>query len=41
MEAPVNEDTTVYTLSFADDQVGIVQNINNMEHMTRKLSEEH
>lgn len=36
----MDENTTEYTLSFADDQVVIAQNIEDMEYMSRKLIEE-
>jgi hypothetical protein len=31
------QDTTIYSMLFADDQLLIVQDYDNLEYMTRKL----
>jgi len=41
MGIPVDDDSTVYTLSFADDQAVAAQDIDDIEYMTRKLMEEY
>jgi len=40
MGIPLNN-TTLYTLSFADDQVILAQDFEDLEYMTRKLVEEY
>lgn len=37
---PINENT-IYSLSFADDQVVIEQDLDEIDYMTRKLIEEY
>ncbi|XP_030751615.1 uncharacterized protein LOC115879109 [Sitophilus oryzae] len=41
MRLPVDDDTTVYILSFADDQAVVAQDIEDLECMTRKLNEDY
>lgn len=41
MGIPLDDEYTVYTLSFADDQVVVAQDIDDIEYMTRKLIEEY
>jgi hypothetical protein len=40
MDIPI-QNTYVYSLSFADDQVLLAQDHDDMEHMARKLKEEY
>jgi hypothetical protein len=35
------QDTTIYSILFADDQLIIAQDYENLEYMTRKLIEEY
>lgn len=41
MGTPLDEETTLYTLSFADDQIVIAQDVDDLNYMTRKLVEEY
>lgn len=41
MGIPLNDNTTLYTLCFADDQVVIAQDRDDLNYMTRKLVEEY
>lgn len=41
MGIPLNDDTTLYTLCFADDQVIVAQDQEDLTYMTRKLIEEY
>lgn len=41
MGIPLDEDTTLYTLQFADDQIIMAQEIEDIEYMTRKAIEEY
>jgi len=41
MRIPVDDDYTGYTLSFADDQAVVAQDIDDREYKTRKLMEEY
>ncbi|XP_045462483.1 uncharacterized protein LOC123672426 [Harmonia axyridis] len=41
MGTPFDEETTLYTLSFADDQIVIAQDVDDLNYMTRKLVEEY
>ncbi|XP_030757829.1 uncharacterized protein LOC115883613 [Sitophilus oryzae] len=41
MGLPVDDDTTVYTLSFGDDWAVVAQDIDDLEYMTRNLIEEY
>ncbi|XP_044749542.1 uncharacterized protein LOC123310188 [Coccinella septempunctata] len=41
MGIPLNDETTLYTLCFADDQILIAQDQDDLNYMTRKLVEEY
>ena len=41
MGVPLNDNTTLYTLCFADDQIVIAQDHEDLSYMTRKLIEEY
>lgn len=41
MGIPLNDGYTLYTLCFADDQVVLAQDYEDLEYMTRKLTEEY